>query len=86
MPKRIARPFSAISERNEPMATFTRLVIAIWATYGLFSIGASLLLMPPGNWGNFLSDLVPTMVWAAVVAVVAWLAGYLVVWSFRRLA
>jgi hypothetical protein len=68
----------------ELMASFTRLVIAIWATYGLFSIGASFFLMPPGHWGDFLADLVPTMIWAAVVAGVAWFAGYLVVWSLRR--
>jgi hypothetical protein len=64
------------------MATFTRLVIAIWATYVLFSIGTSFLLMPPGDWGSFLADLVPTMIWAAAIAVVAWFAGYLVVWFF----
>jgi hypothetical protein len=66
------------------MATFTRLVIAIWATYCLFSIGASFLLMSPGNWGDFLAELVPIMNWAAVVAGGVWLAGYFMAWSFRR--
>jgi hypothetical protein len=59
------------------MATLTRLMIAIWVTYCLFSIGAFFLLMPPGHWGDFLADLVPTMIWAAVIAGVAWFAGYL---------
>src|SRR5260221_11036570 len=83
MPKRIARSFLRISEDDELMATFTRLVIAIFATYCLFSIGASFLMMSPGNWAGFLADLVPTMIWAAVIAVVAWFAGYLVVRVFR---
>ena len=86
MPKRIARSFLRISEDDELMATFTRLVIAIFATYCLFSIGASFLMMSPGNWSGFLADLVPTMIWAAVIAVVAWFAGYLVVWLFRARA
>ena len=39
------------------MGALTRLIIAIWATYCLFSIGASFLLMPPGDWGHFSADL-----------------------------
>jgi hypothetical protein len=66
------------------VAMFTRLVIAIWATYCLFSIGASFLLMPRGHWGDFLADLVPTVIWAAVIAGGAWFAGCLVVRLFRR--
>jgi hypothetical protein len=66
------------------MVALTRLIIAIWATYCLFFIGASFLLMPPGDWGHFSADLVAGMTWATVAAGAALYAGYLVASPFRE--
>jgi hypothetical protein len=66
------------------MATFTRLVIEVWATYGLFYAGTAFLLMPPGDWGHFSADLILGITWATVAAGGALYAGYLVALPFRR--
>jgi hypothetical protein len=66
------------------MVALTRLIIAIWATYCLFSVGASFLLMPPGDWGHFSADLVAGMTWATVAAGAALYASYLVASPFRE--
>jgi hypothetical protein len=62
------------------MATFTLIVISIWAVYGLALW--SFLPIP----GDFPAELYPVVIWATVFAVVVWLAGYLLVRSSRRLA
>jgi hypothetical protein len=62
------------------MATFTLIVISIWAVYGLALW--SFLPIP----GDFPAELFPVVIWAIVSAVVVWLAGYLLACSSRRRA
>ena len=52
---------------------FTRLIIAVWLTYGLIVV----LLMAPEDWDDFLVDVAPEMLKAAIVVGVVWFAGYL---------
>jgi len=59
------------------MATFALIVISIWAIYGL----ASWHFLPMS--GVFPAGFFSVMIWATVVAVVVWLAGYLLAWWFR---
>jgi hypothetical protein len=59
------------------MATFALIVISIWAIYGL----ASWHFLP--MWGVFPAGFSSVMIWATVVAVAVWLAGYLLAWWFQ---
>ena len=49
---------------------FTRLIIAVWLTYGLIVV----LLMAPEDWDDFLVDVAPEMLKAAIVVGVVWFA------------
>jgi hypothetical protein len=62
------------------MATFTLIVISIWAVYGL----ALWSFLPISS--DFPAELLPVLIWATIFAVVVWLAGYLFAYSFRRQA
>jgi hypothetical protein len=61
------------------LAVFTWLVIAIWFTYSLVAVFRVRL----HNWGDFLDRVAPDMTIAALIALVAWCAGYLVMWWFE---
>ncbi len=52
---------------------FTRLIIAVWLTQGLIVV----LLMAPEDWDDFLVDVAPEMLKAAIVVGVVWFASYL---------
>lgn len=60
------------------MATFGLIVISIWAIYGL----ALWHVLPMS--GGFPPGFFSVMIWATVVAVPVWFAGYLFARWFRR--
>jgi hypothetical protein len=45
----------------------------VWLTYGLIVV----LLMAPEDWDDFLVDVAPEMLKAAIVVGVVWFASYL---------